>query len=122
MLFLPEDFEVTNSIPDYEKTLSKYFRNNAEPQVQPGFRWVRKVAERKFPEFFEFRPEFCSEFCSEFSPDFLRSFCASFRGKQRPEKTHQKSPPFFNAKFQGKYEKFIHKTFLEGRQSKAYQL
>ena len=52
---------------------------------------VRKVAERKLPEF-------CPEFCSEFSPNFSRTFRASFRGRRRPEKIHQKSPPFFQCK------------------------
>ena len=71
-----------------------------------------------FPNFSNFRPEFCPEFCSEFSPNFLRIFRASFRGRRRPEKIHQKSPPFFNAKFPGKHEKVIHKILLESRQSK----
>ena len=55
------------------------------------------------PNFSTFRPEFCPEFCSEFSPNFSRTFRASFRGRRRPEKIHQKSPPFFNAKFPGKH-------------------
>ena len=69
------------------------------------------------PNFSIFCPEFCPEFCSEFSPNFLRSFRASFRWKRTPEKIHQKSPPFFNAKFPGKYEKKVHKMFLESGQS-----
>ena len=32
------------------------------------------VAERKLPEFDNFRPEFCSEFRSEVAPSFSRSF------------------------------------------------
>ena len=55
-------------------------------------------------------------------PQFLRSFRASFRGKLRPEKIHQKSPPFFNAKFTGKFAKKIHKSLLESRQSKKESL
>ena len=62
-----------------------------------------KLQNESSPNFSNFRPEFCPEFCSEFSPNFVRSFRASFRGKRRPEKIHQKSPPFFNAKFPGKY-------------------
>ena len=73
-----------------------------------------KLQNESFPKISNFRPEFLSEF----SPNFLRSFRASFRGKRRPEKIHQKFPPFFNAKFPGKYEKNIHKMFLERRQSK----
>ena len=64
-----------------------------------------------------FRPEFCPEFRSEFSPNLLRSFRASFCGRRRPEKIHQKSPPFFNAKFPGKFEEKIHNMFLESGQS-----
>ena len=55
-----------------------------------------------------------------FVPNFPRSFRASFRGKRRPEKNHQKSPPFFNAKFPGKHEENIHKMFLESRQSNKF--
>ena len=78
-----------------------------------------KLQNESFPNFSIFRPEFCPEFCSEFSPNFSRTFRASFRGRQRPEKIHQKSPPFFNAKFPGKHEKNIHKILLESRQSKS---
>ena len=66
-----------------------------------GISKVAVSAERKFPEFFRiFCPEFCPEVCSEFSPNFARSFLALMiiRGKRRPQKIHQKSPPFFNAK------------------------
>ena len=72
---------------------------------------VRKVAERSFPNFSNFRSEFCPEFCSEFSPNFSKTFRASFRGRRRPEKMHQKSPPFFNAKFPGKHKKIFTKFF-----------
>ena len=76
-----------------------------------------KLQNESVPNFSNFRPEFCPEFCSEFSPNFSRTFRASFRGRRRPEKIHQKSPPFFNAKFPGKHEKTIHKILLESRQS-----
>ena len=71
-----------------------------------------KLQNESFPNFSIFRPEFCPEFFPEFSPNFLRSFRASFCGRRRPEKIHQKSPPFFNAKFPGKFEEKIHKIFL----------
>ena len=77
-----------------------------------------KLQNESSPNFSNFRPEFCPEFCSEFSPNFSGTFRASFRGRRRPEKIHQKSPPFFNAKFPGKHEKNIHKILLESRQSK----
>ena len=64
-----------------------------------------------FPNFSNFRPEFCPEFCSEFSPNFSRTFRVSFRGRRSPEKIHQKSPQFFNAKFPGKHENLFTKFF-----------
>ena len=76
-----------------------------------------KLQNESFPNFSNFRPEFCPEFCSEFFPNFSRTFRASFRGRRRPEKIHQKSQPFFNVKFPGKHEKNIHKILLESRQS-----
>ena len=79
-----------------------------------------KLQNENAPNFSNSCPEFCPEFCSEFSPKFLRIFRASFRGKRRPEKIHQKSPPFFNAKFPGKFEEKIHKSFLESGQSKKF--
>ena len=72
-----------------------------------------KLQNESFPNFSIFHPEFCPEFCL----NFLRSFRASFCGRRRPEKIHQKSPPFFNAKFPGKFEEKIHNIFLERRQS-----
>ena len=60
-----------------------------------------KLQNESFPNFSIFR----AEFCSEFFPNFLRIFRASFRGRRTPEKIHQKSPTFFNAKFPGKHEK-----------------
>ena len=78
-----------------------------------------KLQNETFPNFSNFRPEFCPEFCSEFSPNCLRTFRALFRGRQRPEKINQKSPPFFNVKFPGKNEKNIHKILLESRRSNS---
>ena len=82
----------------------------------PAVKSVRseKLQNESFPNFLIFRPEFCPEF----SPNFLRSFRASYCGRRRPEKIHQKSPPFFNAKFPGKFEEKIHKIILESGQSK----
>ena len=98
-----------------------FFRNwlVQENQINPWTRYFWKVSRyirseksqnESSPNFSNFRPEFCSEF----SPIFLRSFRASFRGKRRPEKFHQKSPPFFNANFPGKYEKIFTKIFWRG--------
>ena len=87
--------------------------NNAKPNASLSAERIRSENSQNesFPNFSNFCPGFCPEFCSEFSPKFLRSSRASFRGKRRPEKIHQKSPPFFNAKFPGKYEKYIHKIY-----------
>ena len=81
-----------------------------------------KLQNESFPIFLNFRPEFCPEFCSEIFPNFSRTFRALFRGRRRPEKIHQKSLPFFNAKFPGKHEKNIHKILLETRQSNTILL
>ena len=44
-----------------------------------------------------------------------------FVGYGDQKKIHQKSPPFSNVKFPGKYEKNIHKIFLERRQSNNWE-
>ena len=77
---------------------------------------VRKVA--KFPEFFEFLYRILPRILLRISPNFVRIFCALFPGRWRPQKFHQKSPPFFNAKSPGKFEENIHKSFLESMQTK----
>ena len=82
----------------------------------------QKVAERKFPEFFDISSRILPRILLRFSPNFSRTFRASFRGGRRPEKFHQKSLPFFNAKFPGKHEKNIHKILLESRQSNPFDL
>ena len=73
-----------------------------------------KLQNESSQNFSNFRPEFRPEFCSEFSPNFSRSFCASFLEEQRPQKNHQKSLQFFNAKFQGKLGETIHYFFWRG--------
>ena len=70
-----------------------------------------KMQNKSFPKFSNFRPQFCPEFCSEFASNFLRSFCASLCGRRRPEKFQHNSPPFFNAKFTGKFEEKSTKVF-----------
>ena len=88
------------------------------PRLIPAQKFrSEKLHNESFPNFSNFRPEFCPEFCSEFCPNFSRIFRASFRGRRRTKQIHQKSLPFFNAKFPGKHEKNIHKILLESRQS-----
>ena len=96
----------------------RYGHRLRTPFLRTPFLRSEELQNESFPNFSIFRPEFCPEFCSEFSPKFLRSFRASFFcGRRRPEKIHQKSPPFFNAKFPGKFEEKIQKMFLESGQS-----
>ena len=51
-------------------------------------------------------------------PEFFEEFSCFVSQDTETSKIHQKSPPFFNAKFPGNYEKNIHKLFLGSRQSK----
>ena len=60
---------------------------------------------------------FCPGFCSEFFEDFL---CFDLWGNGEQKKIHEKSLPFFNAKFPGKHGKNIHKIVLESRQSNSF--
>ena len=50
-------------------------------------------------------------------PEFFEEFSCFVSQETETKKVHQTSPPFFNAKFPGKYEKNIHYFFLESRQS-----
>ena len=43
-----------------------------------------------------------------------------FVGNGDQKKNHQKSPPFLNAKFPGKFEEKVHKSFLESGQGKIF--
>ena len=54
-----------------------------------------KLQNESFPNFSNFRPEFCPEFCSEFSPNFSRTFRASFLG-DRDQKKFTKNPRHFS--------------------------
>ena len=61
-------------------------------------------------------------FVPNFAPNLLRIFpelfVLRFVGNAETRKNHQEPPPFFNAKFPGKFEERIHKSFLESGQSK----
>ena len=67
-----------------------------------------------------FVPNFAPNFAPNFPPEFLEDFSCFVSWRRRPEKIHQKSPPFFNANFPGKHEKNIHKILLESRPSKDF--
>ena len=83
---------------------------------------VRKVAERKFPEFFEFSARILHRMLLRIFPEFFEDFSCFVSWETGTEKNHQKSPPFFNAKFPGKHAKNIRKILLESRQSNMWGL
>ena len=115
------DLVLYATIPWVIREPTSFYRHASRFVVFVHFFRSEKLQNESSPNFSNFCPEFCPEFCSELSPKFSRIFSASFRGKRRPEKFHQKSPPFFNAKFPGKHEKKnIHKNFLESRQSNIF--
>ena len=93
--------------------MSRFFGRNELAKHQ-----VRKVAEREFPEFFKFLSRILPRILLRIFPEFFEDFSCFASWETETRKIHQKSPPFFNAKSPGKYEKDIHKMFLEGRQSK----
>ena len=66
-------------------------------RVSQSFR-SGKSQNESFPNFSNFRPEFCSEFCSEIFPNFSRIFRASFRGRRRvgDQKKFTKNPRHFS--------------------------
>ena len=103
------------------------FRNKSEyvDQGEPLLRAQRFRSEKLQNESSRiiriFFPNFLPEFCSEFSPKFSRTFRASFHRRRRPEKIHQKSPPFFNVKFPGKHKKTYSQN-SSGEQAKQQRL
>ena len=68
------------------------------------------------PNFSNFCPEFLPRISLRNFPEFFEEFSCFVSWERRPEKIHQKSPPFFNAKFPGKYENNIHN--FSGEQAK----
>ena len=67
-----------------------------------------------------FVPDFAPNVAPNFPRIFRGLFVLRFVGDGEQKKIHQKSPPFFNAKFPGKHEKIIHKVLLESRQSNTF--
>ena len=51
-------------------------------------------------------------------PAFFEEFACFVPGKRRPQKSHQKCLPLFNAKSPGQFKDKIHKSFLASRQSR----
>ena len=76
-----------------------------------------KLQNESFPNFSNFRPEFCPEFLLRIFPEFFEEFSCFASRETEARKNSPKIPPFFNAKFPGKFEEKIHKMFLESGQS-----
>ena len=84
----------------------------------PQKRQVAKVAERKFPEFFEFSSRILPRIWLRIFPEFFRGFGALLPGRRRPQKNHQRSPPFSMQNSQADSKKESNKTCLESGQTK----
>ena len=84
---------------------------------------VKKVAERKFPEFFTFSSRILPRILLRIFPKFFEEFsCFVSWQTETKSKFHQDSPPFFNAKFPCKLEENTHKSFLESRRADSQQV
>ena len=79
------------------------------------------MAERKFPNFLNFYPEFPPEFHSEFSPNFSRSFSCFISQETETIINSSKIPALFQCKIPRQIRK-NHKMFLESGQSKIVLL
>ena len=77
-----------------------------------------KLQNENSPIFFEFSSRILLRIFHEFF-DWFSCF-VSWETETR--KIHQKSPAFFNAKFPGKLEEKIHKSFLESGPSKEWEV
>ena len=103
---------LARSRPRVGHGLPTFNTNISVLKLQGSFFRSGKLQNECFPNF----SKFSSRNLLRIFPELL-SFCASFRERRRPEKNHQNSPPFFNAKFPGKFEEKIHKSFLESGQN-----
>ena len=83
------------------------------------YRFLESVRSEKLQnKFFEFLSWILPRILLRIFPDFFRGFFVLRFVGNRDQKKFSKNPTFFQCKFPGKYEKNIHKTFLESRQSK----
>ena len=100
-------YSISSDLPPGQGPLDECFRARARGGQRRGgqhpvkHRWngvflaVRKLQNESFPNFSNFRPEFCPEFCSEFFPNFSRTFRASFHGEMETRKSSPKIPAIF---------------------------
>ena len=75
-----------------------------------------KLLNESFPNFSNFRPEFCPEFCSEFSPNFRGYFVLRFV-ETETRKNSLKIPTFFQCKIPRQTRKNITKFFWRAGKS-----
>ena len=76
----------------------------------------QKRCRTKSPRIFRiFVPNFAPNFAPNFPRKFSGVFVLCFVGNGDQKKFTKNPPPFFNAKFPGKFEEKIHKMFLESR-------
>ena len=81
---------------------------------------VRKVAERKFPEIFEFLSRILPRISLRIFPEFIEEFSCLVSWETETRKNSPKIPAIFQCKkFPGKHGKNIHKILLGSRQSKV---
>ena len=81
--------------------------------------WVGKVAERKFPEFFEFLSRILSRISLRIFPEFFEEFSCFVSWDTETRKNSPKIPAIFQCKVPRQTrKKNIHKILLESRQSK----
>ena len=78
-----------------------------------------KLENESSPKFFELSSQIFSRIFLRIFAEFFEDFRLLFPRQRETTKNHRISPPFFNAKSPGKYEKIVHKILLErtGRDS-----
>ena len=82
--------------------------------------WVRKAADRKFPEFLKFSSRILPRILLRIFPVFFEDF-SCFVSWKEPQKKFTKNPRHFSMQnSQANTTKNIHKMFLESRQSNKF--
>ena len=82
-----------------------------------------KLQNESFPNFSNFRPEFCPEFLLRIFPEFFEDFSCFASWETETSKNSPKSPPFFNVNCQANTKKIFTKFFWRaGKVIKAVQI